>query len=252
MKMRHLVAIAIAAYLLILVTRLPAGLAYAMLHDSFPDVTLDELDGTVWQGSAGSVVYSGVRAGRLEWETRPLRLLVGEWNAAVQLQGPIDARGGIGYSLVDRVEVTDATITGNLSEFTHLLPQLSLLTLDGQLSAFFKSISLQEGRLREIAGTLTIQNLATGDLHLGDFNGEITTEEGGTKRLSFHSVGNQGPDAEGALSLDGKGQVTLDLLVRNPGYLGEYAGLFRQFSSEEPDGYRFRWTGKPGLLEKLF
>lgn len=251
MRIRHLVAIAIAAYLLFLVTRFPADLAYAMLYDSFPDVTLDELDGTVWQGIAGSVSYRGIRAGRLEWETRPSRFLVGKWNAAVQLQGPIDASGDIGYSLVDRIEISDASITGNLSEFTYFLPQLSPLSLNGKLSAFFESIALHEGELQDVAGTLTVENLVTGDLHLGDFTGVITTEEGGAKRLSFHSVGNQGPDAEGDLSLDRQGQITLDLLVRNPGYLGDYSGLFRRFSSEEPDGYRFRWTGEPGLLEKF-
>jgi hypothetical protein len=119
------------------------------------------------------------------------------------------------------------------------------------LSGLIESLVVQEASLLEIEGTFTLGNLAAGDLSLGDFNAEAATSDDDTKRLVFQSVGREGLDAEGELSLDQQDKITLDLLVRNPGHLGDLSGLFRKFSSEEPDGNRLQWSGDLALLKRF-
>ena len=250
MKPALLVAIAIAAYLIFLVTRLPAHLAYDFVHDKMPELALSELEGTVWQGTAQSVLYNDIHAGRLEWHTRALRLLLGEWSSAIQLQGPVESLADIAYTLTDTLTVTNASVTSRLSYLSRFFPQLSILAPEGEMSASIEFLELEKASLRDIRGSLEIDNLFAGGLLLGDFTAEMSTDDEGTRKLVFSSVGNDGLDAEGDLSLNQQEQITLDLLVRNPDHLGNLAGLFRRFSSEEPGGNRFRWTGKYADLKK--
>ncbi|MGD8236883.1 MAG: type II secretion system protein N [Chromatiales bacterium] len=250
MRPTHLVAIAIATYLLFLVTRFPAQFAYVFLQDRLPGLTLGELDGTVWQGTARSVVYNGIYAGSLDWNTRPLRMLLGELNSAIRLQGPIDSNADIGYSLTDILTIRNATVKARLADFGQFLPQLSIIAMEGDLSARIESLELQEENLLDIRGSVAIDNLFAGGLRLGDFTAEMSTDDDGIRKLVFASVGNDGLDVQGELLLNQQEQIVLDLLVRNPEHLGELAGLFRRFSSEEPDGNRFRWTGESSDLKK--
>lgn len=250
MRWTYLVAMAIAAYLIFLVTRLPAHLAYGYVQEKIPELALSELEGTVWQGSAGSVLYDGIRAGRLEWNAHPLRFLLGEWSSAIQLQGPIESLADIAYSLTDTLTVKNASVTATLSDLSRFFPQLSILAPEGEMSARIKSIALEGTNLLDIRGTIDIDNLFAGGLQLGDFTAEMSTDSEGTRKLVFTSVGSDGLDVEGELSLNQQEQLTLDLLVRNPEHLGDLAGLFRRFSSEEAGGNRFRWTGEYGDLKK--
>jgi general secretion pathway protein N len=248
---KRLVAIAIAAYLLFLIIRLPANLLLPLVSTQVTDLKLNGVEGTLWRGRASSVFYDNIYAGELEWEARPLRLLLGQWSAAVQLDGPINARADIGYALTGQINVSNATIDGNLSAVSRYLPQTSVMALQGELSGLIESLVVQQGSLLEIEGTFTLGNLAAGDLSLGDFNAEAATSDDDTKRLVFQSVGREGLDAEGELSLDQQDKITLDLLVRNPGQLGDLSGLFRKFSSEEPDGNRLQWSGDLALLKRF-
>jgi len=252
MRRSHLVAIAIAAYLLFLVTRLPADLAYVFVQGKFPDLTLGEFEGTVWHGTAQSVVYDGIHAGRLEWDARPLRFLLGEWSSAIQLRGPIDSLADIAYSLTGILKMTSASVTARLSDLSRFFPQLSIVALEGGVSARIESLSLalQRESLLDIHGTVQIDDLFAGGLRLGDFTAKMSTDDEGPKKLVFTSIGHDGLDVVGELLLNQQEQITLDLFVRNPEYLGDLAGLFRRFSSEEPDGNRFRWAGEFGNLKK--
>ena len=173
MRPTHLVAIAIATYLLFLVTRFPAQFAYVFLQDRLPGLTLGELDGTVWQGTARSVVYNGIYAGSLDWNTRPLRMLLGELNSAIRLQGPIDSNADIGYSLTDILTIRNATVKARLADFGQFLPQLSIIAMEGDLSARIESLELQEENLLDIRGSVAIDNLFAGGLvYLGTLANE--------------------------------------------------------------------------------
>ena len=250
--MRRLVATAIAAYLVFLIIRLPANLLLPLVSEQIPDLTLNGIEGTVWRGAARSVAYGDIHAGELEWKARPLRLLLGQWNTAVQLDGPMNTRADIGFSLTGKINISNASIDGNLTAVSRYLPQARVLALRGELSGLIESLVVQEGDLLEVEGNFMLNNLAAGDLSLGDFSAEAATPGDGTKRLVFNSVGREGLDAEGELSLDQQDKITLDLLIRNPEHLGELSGLFRKFSSEEPDGNRLRWTGDKALLNSFF
>ena len=250
MRRRYLVAIAIAAYLLFLVIRLPAHLAYGVVQAKIPDLTMSELEGTVWQGTARSAVYNGIYAGKLEWSTHPFRFLLGEWSAAIQLEGPVESLADIAYSLTDTLTMTNASGKARLSDLSRFFPQLSIMGLEGSVTARIEYLALQEETLLDIRGTMDINNLSAGGLQLGDFTAEMNTDEEGTRRLVFASVGSDGLDARGEILLTRQEQITLDLLVSNPEHLGSLGGFFRQFSSEESDGHRFGWAGEFADLRK--
>jgi len=250
MRRSYLVAIAIAAYLVFLVTRIPAHFAYDLVKERLPNLALGELDGTVWQGTAGSVVYNGIRAGSLDWDTRPLRFLLGEWNAAIETRGPLESLADIAYSLTGTLSVTNASVTTRLSDLRPFYPQLSIMALEGAVSSRIDSLELEDAKLLEIHGSATVDNLSAGALQLGDFTAEMRTDDEGTRKLVFASVGSGGLDVEGEVLLNQQEAITLDLLVSNPEHLGDLGGLFRKFSSKEPDGYRFRWEGEFDDLKK--
>jgi len=248
---KRLVATAIAAYLVFLIVMLPANLLLPLVSEQIPDLTLNGVEGTVWRGAARSVAYGDIHAGELEWKARPLWLLLGQWNTAVQLDGPMNTRADIGFSLTGKINISNATIDADLTAVSRYLPQAPVLALRGELSGLIESLVVQKGDLLEIEGTFMLNNLAAGDLSLGDFSAEAATPGDGTKRLDFNSVGREGLDAEGELSLDQQDKITLDLLIRNPEHLGDLSGLFRKFSSEEQDGNRLRWTGDRALLNNF-
>ena len=250
MRWTYVVAMVIAAYLIFLVTRLPAHLVYVYAQDKIPELALSELQGTVWQGTARSAVYNGIHVGKLDWSTHPFRFLLGEWSAEIQLEGPVESLADIAYSLTDTLTMTNASGKASLSDLSRFFPQLSIMGLEGSVSARIESLTLKGETLLDIRGKVDITNLFAGGLQLGDFTAEMNTDEEGTKKLLFASVGNDGLDARGEILLTRQEQISLDLLVRNPEHLGSLGGFFRQFSSEQPDGYRFRWAGEFADLKK--
>jgi hypothetical protein len=125
------------------------------------------------------------------------------------------------------------------------------MALEGVVSSRIESLESDGAKLLEIQGSATVDNLYAGALQLGDFTAEMRTDDEGTRKLVFASVGSGGLDVEGEVLLNQQEAITLDLLVRNPEHLGDLGGLFRKFTSKEPDGYRFRWTGEFGDLRKF-
>jgi hypothetical protein len=69
---RPLILIVVLAVVLVVVLTLPASLIKRLLP---PSVIVDDLSGTLWHGSAGTLVINTRNAGAIEWRLHPASLL---------------------------------------------------------------------------------------------------------------------------------------------------------------------------------
>jgi general secretion pathway protein N len=173
-------AIGLPLYLLFLVALFPAAQAWRFaaepLASTVPELKLAGLDGTVWSGRAGMVVYRKALLGEMNWQLSPMALLFGQGELQAMLQSDN------GY-LLSRVStplgggsVALADIEGQLplSELMRFAPYLPV-ALDGRVSLNLPVLELSaDGRLHRADGTLTWhqaamsapQALSFGDLQL--------------------------------------------------------------------------------------
>ena len=242
-----LILVAVVAYLQFLLTQLPANLVLDMTRNLLVDIEIAEPRGTFWEGSSPQVRYRNVDLGRLEWDARPFHLLLGEWNNRIRLEGNFPGYGNLGLMLGNRMTLGDAFLDLELSDLARFSPQLGLL--NGKLSANIVHLAMQEGVVSTVEGVVRLENLVipTGE-NLGNFFGELTTDSEATRRLEFNSEGQEGIDATGVLTLTAEDKVDLDLLVKNPDALGSASGLFTQVARQEPQGYRFKWSGSLAFI----
>jgi hypothetical protein len=238
----------LGAYLLFLVTQLPAGLVFSLAKDSLGDVEIAQPEGTFWKGTSSQVRYADIDLGRLQWDSRPLNLLLGEWSNRVAVDGTIPGQANIGLSFGPRVSLSDAVFSFDLADLEKIKPGLAAMgiNLGGELSATLDELVMTEGKLQRAEGVLTLEGLVIpGGQDLGDFAGELVTDGEGTLRFTFRSVGDAGPRAEGLLTMTPDTLMALDLFVTNPDSFGKtFSSIFKSVSASEQGGYRFKWQGE--------
>jgi general secretion pathway protein N len=81
-------AATLLAMALIMLVTFPAALAWRWWGERAPDLRLQGVTGTVWDGSATRVSVRGQALGRLQWQLSPWQLLRGEPRLHLHLDGP--------------------------------------------------------------------------------------------------------------------------------------------------------------------
>ena len=84
MKIRHYVIIGVASYLLFLIANIPAATALGWAGKEQLPFQAYGVNGTVWRGSADTVLAQNQRLDDITWNIHPLSLLVARLNADVQ------------------------------------------------------------------------------------------------------------------------------------------------------------------------
>lgn len=198
----HYVLVGLVAWLVFLIWRLPASVAYSFVNESSNlPVKLSGLQGTLWQGQAAQVVYQKQSLGSANWELSPWSLLL------TSLSGEIQLNQGDGYlkSGIQRA------VTGGETEFSAVEARIPLATiqphlknvpvpLEGSLSVKLNSLAVGEsGNIDQAdgrivwhqAGVSAPQQLALGDLQMnlkanaeGEIEGIISDSGGPLKLLA--------------------------------------------------------------------
>lgn len=247
-----LILTTLGAYLFFLMTQLPAGLVFSLAKDYLDDVEIAQPEGTFWKGSSSQVRYADIDLGRLQWDARPLNLLLGEWSNRVSVDGTIPGQANIGLSFGPRVSLSDGIFSFDLADLDLINPGLAAMgiKLGGELSATLDELVVTEDKLQQADGMLALEGLVIpGGQNLGDFAGEFVTDDEGIMRFAFRSVGDAGPGAEGVLTMTPDAVIALDLLVANPDSFGKtFSSIFKSVTASEQGGYRFKWQGE---LEEL-
>lgn len=199
MSDRRLIAVPAAAlFLVLLIARLPASIATALLP---PTVIATNPSGTLWRGNAAHVQVnmSGqwFALGRVEWALQPLGVLLGD---AVILRSSwgsqkLDISAGIGLN--GDVTVSDASIRADISWVRNLLP----LFIAGDLNADIETLRVSaSGTPVFISGRVVWEDAAWqavgGDVSLGTYAVDIATDDQG--------ISGKVVTLKGALQLEGE------------------------------------------------
>lgn len=200
---RRLVALALLAFALAFLARLPARWLPKLLPAG---VVCIEPAGTLWNGSCTNFEASGLRAGAVSWSLRPLRLFTGRVAARLQLAQPLARlQGEFAWSLFGgALEARD--LRGELVLAPGgLLPGVPA-DLGGRVTLALQELALRDRAVRNLRGTIDVQDLqqrtGEGPMQLGSYQlgfdgGE---DENGAVRGKLRDTG--GPlDVAGTLAL---------------------------------------------------
>jgi hypothetical protein len=109
MKTKHYLITATAAYLLFLLVYTPASVAITTLKKSLPQIKIEGVGGTIWNGSAQRITYTNKYiVENANWSICIWRLITGE--ACVELDGRYndnDFHGEIGVNAAGTLKVRD-------------------------------------------------------------------------------------------------------------------------------------------------
>lgn len=168
-SLRGLLALALLAFLLTLVARLPARWLPPLLPQG---VVCIEPSGTLWRGACANLETGGLRLGLVRWSLRPLPLLTGRAAASLRIAQPLATlEGELTLSVGGRIEGRDWR--GNLILGAGgLLPAVPP-DLEGRVALALDRWTLQERAVRQLLGHIEIQELrrraAAGAMPLGSY-----------------------------------------------------------------------------------
>jgi general secretion pathway protein N len=232
-----------ALSLLFLIALFPAARAYhyvaTPLAKALPGLQLAGVDGSVWSGHVGMVVYRNASLGELHWQLSPLALLLGKarFDALLQSQdGYLQSQVSVPLA-GGEVELADVEGQLPMSELAVMMSRLPVV-LEGTLSLNLQRLALQaNGRPLDAEGSViwhqaavsAPQALSFGDLQL-DLQGE------GEGRL-LGKIRDRG----GPLSLNGTLRLSPDGGYVLSGTVAAAKGASEQLTKA------LGWLGKPDL-----
>ena len=200
-------ALALVAFVLIVLARFPAAWALSKLPAG---LSCDAVDGTVWNGTcSGLMLRHRELIGDLAWQLHPVRLFLGRLAAHVELTQTGDyVNADLELALGGRISASD--VHANVHLNPALMPQLPN-GLHGVLRADLSRVQLEHGRLVDLQGRIEAHDLAQSG---------ATTTELGNYGLSFApAAAGAAPvgelkDLGGPLDLGGRLRITPE-----PGFL---------------------------------
>ncbi len=198
-----LVCLALLAFAVMLVVRLPASWAVARLP---PGIQCAPASGTVWNGSCGSLIANGMPVGRLNWKLHPMRLLSGKLAGHVAVQrADAFVRGDVESSF-DGATITLHSVDAALPIDPSIARQFPP-NLRGTGTAKLQMLRLENGIITAVQGRVEGRDLVQ-QYPLGSFAVTFPGNEG-------EPVG-QIQTLEGPLDVEGTLRLT-----REPGFAVE-------------------------------
>lgn len=150
--------IAVLVFLWGLIASFPARLAYAWFAPQ--GVELAHPQGTVWNGRAGQLIIEGATVADLSWNMAFWPLLTGDITLL------LTARPGGGFLSAETtleadgaLQVTELRATFPVQTLHGLIP---LVGVSGSINLNLDSMSIREGRLQALRGTVLISDLKAG------------------------------------------------------------------------------------------
>ena len=200
----HYLLLGIFAWLLFMVWRFPATVAYDMAADSLGEqLQLVGISGTVWDGGAQQLQYNNKAVAEAHWNLSPWGVLLGRVAGSIMLfdaesylqaQAKLPLGGG---------ELAFTDLKGRLP-LAQIQPYLSMvpLPLEGELSLKLDNLVVSgEGKLQQADGKIVWHQAAVQLMEKLQF---------GDLQMSLHSV--QGGGIEGMIA-DSGGPLQLNATI---------------------------------------
>jgi hypothetical protein len=237
-------AVALAAFVAVLIARLPARWAAGALPRG---AACARISGTLWSGACAGLTELGAPIGDLTWELHPLRLLTASLSADVALsrgEGTARARIDIGPSGT----VTARGVQASFPLDRALLPALPP-GMQGSAQADIPFLRCRGLRLLGIRGRIDVRGLTDGRGEpLGSYR--LSFPASSAPGASTPGAGSGGPvgrltDLGGPFSVDGTVRLTSEPgyvveaeVAARPGAPPDLANAVRYLGSPDPSGRR--------------
>jgi general secretion pathway protein N len=239
-KLWPLLALGIGAFLLFALVTLPARVVLSFFKP--PEVTLDGVSGTLWNGRAQAVRSGALHLGSVEWNLDVLRLFTGKLGADVKVTRTDGfAQGSIAAASGGRI---------TLRAFNASLP-LGALPANVVRGGW-------TGMLNVKLGQLTLENswpvAMTGTVEVSDLVGPANRPAAlGSYRIVFPAEGASNPDAltgaltdaGGPLAVNGTVELRKDrnylvsgLIATRPGAPGDMSRTLEILGEPDEQGRR--------------
>ena len=163
-----------AVFVAVGIATLPAILIPSRLP---PDVALEGVGGSVWNGSASQFRLRGAPLGALTWTLRPAELLRGRLAFRVNLQRPDGYVRGVVATGLGGGAISARDVELRLP-LTALSPQTAATAWRGDLAGSVPNARLETGWPVEASGTFTMSNLQPpgAALRVGNYSLEVDPE----------------------------------------------------------------------------
>jgi len=123
MKIKHFLIVAITSYILFLLIYTPASTVIAALNENVPQIKIEGVDGTIWNGSAKRITFTNKHTlDDATWSTCTWRLITGE--ACIELNAmyrdnPFNSE--IGINVAGTLKARDLKTSIDAATLGHLL-----------------------------------------------------------------------------------------------------------------------------------
>ncbi|NOY61985.1 MAG: type II secretion system protein N [Gammaproteobacteria bacterium] len=207
--MRYALAFA-ALYLLFLIVTFPAQHAYSMVKERLP-AQLYQLGGSIWRGTAETIVFGDARLHKVSWKAHPLALLIGDASVAITAKtnnGNISATVNVGLDKTITIEELHITMpASDLQTLSSAIP----LDLHGHINADLETLTLDNGYLVAAQGTIRWDSAAVTAIRktkLDDLSLLLSTED--EQVIGKLTSKGQRLRAKADITLENNGNYTLN------------------------------------------
>ena len=252
MRTRTLVLTGIIAYLVFLVTTIPAGPVIRMLDDRLP-ITISNVSGTLWNGRAGTIdTRQQVTLKNVHWSFLPSRLLLA--SAALDVSAklndnPLNMRLSAG--IAGRLALDDLELQLDATDVQPLIA-LPIGKLSGVFRLRINSASFKQGEVPRIDGTIDWNQAAVTVAETAELgNVSVLVSERDESPLAAR-ISNKGGDLaiNGDFSTTPQGEYALKLTMK-PGDTASdnLIGSLAMFAKKQRNGeYAINNTGNLAQL----
>ncbi len=239
MRTRNYILTGIIAYLVFLITTIPAAPVIGMLEDSLP-VTLNNVSGTLWSGEARTVnTNQDITLKNVQWSFLPWRLLLASVAINVNAEfnnKPVHTRLSTGIS--GNLSVDDLNMKLDASEIASLV-SLPLGELSGVFHLRINNAYIEQGSVPRVDGTINWNQASITIAETADLgNVSVLIHENDESPLTA-SISNKG----GHLSLNGnfttsaQGDYSLQLSMKpNASASSNLSSSIAMFAKKQRNG----------------
>lgn len=237
MKKRVYIVTAVASYLALLITTMPANTVSSIINDNSP-VKIRGVSGTIWHGKAFSVaINNSIQLQSTEWSFTAWKLLLGQLAIDIETQYlDNNINSEIGTSFLGRYFINDLSAT-ILAKDLAQLAEIPLVQLSGLISLDITHAQWKQGELPIATGEINWKDAAVtvaDTASLGNVSILLNESE---QQLLNADISNQGGDikisgnAELVPETDYALNITLTPTATAKNNIKQSLGLFAQKQS---------------------